>query len=271
MCLILLAYRHLPGFPLVVAANRDEFYARPTSPAAWWDDEPAVLGGRDLAAGGTWMGLTRSGRFAALTNVRDLARLRPEAPTRGALVAGFLTGRQDPRSYLDELVPRGHRYNGFNLLVGSFGGDGEALLHFSNEEGRIRPLRPGIYGISNALLDTPWPKVEAGKAALRRVLEEAGPRLDPEAVFDLLADTTRAPDDVLPDTGVGGMIRSSVRCPPSAACIRTPEYGTRTSTLLYVQEAGDATFIERTHPVGTQEAATRRFDVAFDEHPATSR
>ena len=166
MCLILVAWRVHADYPLVVAANRDEFFARPTAPAAFWNDAPQVLAGRDLDAGGTWMGVTRSGRFAALTNFRDPAQNRIGAPSRGALVAGFLRGREAPQTYFEGIAARRRECNGYNLLAC----DGETLCWSSNMGGRPRSLAPGVYGVSNHLLDTPWPKVGAGKTALAHAL-----------------------------------------------------------------------------------------------------
>jgi len=160
VCLILVAWQTHADLPLVVAANRDEFHARPTAAADFWHDAPHILAGRDLEAGGTWMGITRTGRFAALTNFRDPACHKPDAPSRGRLVSDFLAGEASIDAYLDELAPDG--YNGFNLLLG----DGEQLVAFSNVSNERHVLSPGIYGLSNHQIDTPWPKVSAGKTAL---------------------------------------------------------------------------------------------------------
>ena len=163
MCLIYLAWRRHPRYPLVVAANRDEYHARPAAPAHWWEDAPGVLAGRDLEAGGTWMGVTRGGRFAAVTNYHDpAAGRRAGAPSRGALVGAFLTGGEPAPEYLDRVVEEGRRYNGFCLLAM----DGETLAFASNRSPGAMRLDPGVYGLSNHLLDTPWPKVTEGKAEL---------------------------------------------------------------------------------------------------------
>jgi uncharacterized protein with NRDE domain len=167
MCLILVAWRVHPDYPLVVAANRDEFFARSTAPVAFWKDAPQVLAGRDLEAGGTWMGVTRNGRFAALTNFRDPAQNRKGVPSRGGLVADFLTGDEAPQDYLERIASLGKQCNGYNLLVS----DGTELWWSSNIGGAARRLEPGVYGVSNHLLDTPWPKVGAGKTALVTALD----------------------------------------------------------------------------------------------------
>lgn len=241
MCLILLAWRVHPNYPLVVAANRDEFYARPSAPAGFWRDHAQVLAGRDLAAGGTWLGITRSGRFAALTNYRDPAQNDPARPSRGRLVADFLTGHEAPEDYLAATRDYGATCNGYNLLVG----DRESLWWASNVSGEARPLAPGVYGLSNHLLDSAWPKVGAGKtaldAALRHLPDESGLRA-------LLHDDTIHPDNALPATGVPLEWERAL----SAAFIRTPGYGTRASTVLKVGSGATAmiSFDEQTWHAG---------------------
>ena len=166
MCLILVAWQAHPDYPLVVAANRDEFFARPAAPAGWWQDAPDVFAGRDLEAGGTWLGLTRAGRFAGLTNFRDPGRNRVGTPSRGALVADFLGSTESSAEALARLQREGPRYNAFNLFVS----DGDTLGIYESESGAARLLEPGVHALSNHLLDTPWPKVRAGKARLFRAL-----------------------------------------------------------------------------------------------------
>src|SRR5258706_6908216 len=156
MCLILFAWQAHPDYPLVVAANRDEWRDRPTAPAAWWDDAPDILAGRDLEAGGTWLGVTRAGRFAAITNFRDPSDRKSTAPSRGQLVADFLRGDDAPRDYLAALAAKAARYNGFNLLLA----DDKSMCYFGSREGEIIDVAPGIHGLSNHLLDEPWPKVK---------------------------------------------------------------------------------------------------------------
>jgi uncharacterized protein with NRDE domain len=238
VCLILFAWRADAHYPLVVAANRDEFYARPTAPMSYWEDAPQVLAGRDLEAGGTWMGIARNGRFAAITNFRDPGRVRSGAPSRGPLVSGFLHGSSTPRDYLERLARQGGQYNGFNLLVG----DVEALWYYSNENGVPRPVAPGIHGLSNHLLDTPWPKVESGRRELGLMLHHhPGPTA--HALLAMLEDRTLAPDDELPETGVG-LARERALSPKF---IELPEYGTRCSTALLASGDGDVSVTEKTH------------------------
>lgn len=261
MCLILLAHEAHPRYRLIVAANRDEFYERPTAPAAWWDDAPEVLAGRDLRGGGTWMGITRAGRWAAVTNYRETAPPPPAAPSRGGLVGGFLRGDEDPETYLHSLLPGAAEYAGFNLLAG----DGERLSYLSNRGGGVRTLEPGTYGLSNALLDTPWPKVERGKAMLREVVD-AGGEPEVEALLRVLADADPAPPHLLPDTGVGPERERML----SSLFITGPEYGTRASTVLLVGRDGGVTFAERTVVPGTDRRSDARFRFRLAVHPAAA-
>lgn len=255
MCLILLALEPAPELRLVVAANRDEFYARPTAPARWWADAPALLAGRDLHAGGTWMGITRGGRFAAVTNYRETTAPRPDAPSRGELVAGFLLAGVPAAEWMERLEPRAGEYNGFNLLAG----DGGSLLWLSNRGGAPRRLEPGVYGLSNALLDTAWPKVERGKAGMRAALAGPPDALE-RALFGVLADAEPAPDGLLPATGVGAERERAL----SSLFIRTPEYGTRSSTVLVVGADGQARFTERRLDPATGEWSESRFEFALE-------
>lgn len=235
MCLILFAWKMHENFPLVLAANRDEFYERPSAPAAFWEDAPEILAGRDLREGGTWLGITRAGRFAALTNYRDPASLKIGAPSRGRLVSDYLRGREIPETYLNRIKHDADRFNGFSLLVG----DPAGLFYFSNR-GTLQRLKPGIYGLSNRLLDTSWPKVERGKTALLALLKEKK-GLSPETLFALLTDRTSPPDDRLPDTGVGLTWERIL----SPLFIESPVYGTRSSTVLLIDRRGSVTFAER--------------------------
>jgi len=235
MCLILVAWRTHPDYPLVVAANRDEFFARPTAAAAFWTDAPQVLAGRDLEAGGTWMGVTRTGRFAALTNFRDPAQTRSDAPSRGSLVADFLAGEESPGDYLRRIEEFGRQCNGYNLLVA----DGTCLWWASNVAGESRALEPGVYGVSNHLLDTPWPKVGAGKTALKQALDGLP---DDRALFSLLLDDGVHPDEKLPKTGVPLEWERLL----SSAFVKSPGYGTRSSTVLCVDRNGWVGFDEQT-------------------------
>ncbi|MCK9388633.1 MAG: NRDE family protein [Sulfuritalea sp.] len=248
MCLILVAWRVHRDYPLVVAANRDEFFARPTAPAAFWKDAPQILAGRDLEAGGTWLGITRSGRFAALTNFRDPAQNRSGAPSRGRLVADFLAASEAPPAYLERIAPRASQCNGYNLLVG----DGETLWWSSNMGGESRRLEPGVYGVSNHLLDTPWPKVGAGKTALAQAIDRLP---EDEALFQLLRDDGIHPDEQLPHTGVPLDWERLL----SSAFVKSPDYGTRSSTVLCMGRDGWTSFDEQTWLPSAQRGERLRY------------
>ncbi len=250
MCLILLANDVHPDYRLILAANRDEFYDRPTAPASFWQGAPTVLAGRDLHGGGSWLGVSRTGRFAALSNYREPQAHRHNTPSRGKLVSNYLQGDLPPAVYLAGLQEQAAGYNGFNLIVGDSGG----LCYFSNRQGAPQSLSAGIYGLSNHLLDTPWPKVVRGKGALAALLGNGG-ALEPEACFALLADGTMAPDQLLPDTGVGLELERAL----SAIFITTPKYGTRASTLVFIDRQNNLTFLERSFGPGGEAGETRRF------------
>jgi uncharacterized protein with NRDE domain len=241
LCLIVFAWRVIPGMPVIACANRDEYYDRPATPAGPWPENPDIIAGRDLQGGGSWMGVTRSGpngpKFAALTNIRAPGN-RSDAPTRGALVADFLQGDFDAAGYLDRIAQRAGDYNGFNLILG----DREGLYWFSNracgDPRNGQALEPGIYGVSNGLLDAAWPKVLRTKATFASLLLQGAPE---EAYFEMLADTTRAPDLRLPDTGVPIEMERQL----SAVCIEIPGYGTRTSTVVKLYGDGEPELHER--------------------------
>jgi uncharacterized protein with NRDE domain len=236
MCLILLAYEVHPDYRLILAANRDEFFSRPTAPAAFWEDAPHILAGRDLKAGGSWLGMTRSGRIAAITNYRDPLAERKDAPSRGGLVSGYLSGAMTVADYLVFLKREGTRFNGLNLIFG----DRSGICWFSNRDDSPRLLEPGIHGLSNHLLDTPWPKVTRGKEAIKRLVSQGKP-FQPEALFAILADRSIAPDDLLPDTGVGIELERFL----SPLYISTPAYGTRSSTIILIGRDERVTFVEQ--------------------------
>lgn len=237
MCLIVFEISEDPARGLLLAANRDEFYDRPTLAAAAWEDAPGIFAGRDLVGGGTWLGISESGRFAAVTNYRN-----PKAPkgtrTRGELVSGFLSSGISSRDYLDTIASVADEYSGFNLIVGTAGPDGIEAAYFSNREGVIRHLGPGIYGISNHLLDTPWPKVRRAKEMFSTTLAN-----DDNSLFELLSDRTLASDDELPNTGIG-LERERLLSP---IFIETPIYGTRCSTVLRLNAKSPPRLVERVH------------------------
>ncbi|HJV64496.1 MAG TPA: NRDE family protein [Geomonas sp.] len=234
-CTLLLANQAHPQYRLVLAANRDEFYDRPTAAASFWEDAPQVFGGRDLVHGGTWLAVTTTGRIAALTNYREAQEARKDGPSRGELVSEFVKGDATPDAYLARLRAKASFYNGYNLIVG----DADRLLYYSNRSDRVTVVNAGFHGVSNHLLDTPWPKVVRGKAALARVLD--GGAVAPQSLFDILADTTKAPDAELPDTGVGLEWERLL----SSIFITSERYGTRSSSVLLVDRDLRAIFIER--------------------------
>ena len=260
MCVILLAYEAHTAYRLILAANRDEFYERPTAPAAFWPDAPQVLAGRDLARGGTWLGITIEGRVAAVTNFRDPATRTAKPISRGALVSEFLGGDETPGEYLHGIAERAAQYDGFNLLAG----DARQLSYFSNRaDNPPRALPPGVYGLSNHLLDSSWPKVEQGKRALAALVAR-GEKIEPDALFALLFDQTQAADDALPSTGVGLELERAL----SPLFIRTPVYGTRSSTVLLIDREEHATFIERSFGVAAKQEGEARYEFKIERAAA---
>lgn len=249
MCLILFAHKAHADYPLVIAANRDESYARPTAQAAFWDDEPRIYGGRDLEQGGTWLGVNCDGAIAAVTNFRSSDGRHDSSRSRGELVANFLRTRLAPAAYMQQVTLDAGAYNGFNLLAGNV-----SELHWLSNRG-IQPERvtPGVHGLSNHLLDTPWPKVERGKKRLTELLQSRTPDLI-ENLFALVAERSIAPDDALPATGVG-IERERVLSP---AFIVSPAYGTRSSTVVLIDNNGELTFAERSFSEGGEPAGSAR-------------
>lgn len=229
MCLIVLAYKTHPDFPLIVVANRDEFHSRPARQAQFWEDRPALLAGKDLQGSGTWLGITRTGRFAALTNHRDMRRTLTVGPSRGSLVLEALDRTPD--------IADSGRYEGFNLIHGTIG----SLRYHSNISQVDHELPVGIHGLSNHLLDTPWPKVVNARGSFRKQVQRGLPDVD--ALFGLLLDGTMAPDDALPDTGLDRDRERQL----SSVFIQGEHYGTRCSTLVMVRSDGLVYFEERTH------------------------
>jgi len=256
MCLIACAWKAHPRYRLVVAANRDEHHSRPTAPAAFWEDAPQLFAGRDLKDRGTWMGVFAGGRagprFAALTNYRDPAEFKAGAPTRGALVSNFLLENTRPMDYAESLGAIQYMYNGFNLLVG----DADALWYVGNRAGAPREVPFGVHGLSNALLDTPWPKAVGLEGALTTALESTPDATAlTDTLFAALAERTRAADAQLPDTGVG-LARERELSP---RMIVAPLYGTRSATVLLIDQAGNIEFAERSFaPDGAVACEVRR-------------
>lgn len=258
MCLLVLAWKSHPRYRLVLAGNRDEFHDRAATPLNWWQDDPRILGGRDLKAGGTWLGVARSGRFGIVTNYRDLQAPVEGAPSRGNLIPRFLTGATSPKEFLDDLRGAALRYSGFNLLVGGT----RALYYFSNRGPQVpTALAPGIYGLSNHLLDTPWPKLTRTRERFARLLAE--PEIAAEDIFTMLGDRETAPLDDLPATGLPADWERVV----SAPFIVNERYGTRCSSLLLVERNGRTLLHERRFDATGIQTGTTRFEFASAEVP----
>ena len=258
MCLILFAWNSHPDYSLVVAANRDEFYERDTDGIAFWPEHPEVLAGRDradvLGSPGTWLGFTKTGKFAALTNVRAPSEKSPDARTRGELSLMYLTSNGSPTSFIEENSKRFSLYNGFNLLMADLSDPANAQMHWVSNRMLMgqnvrprkvfpsQPLSPGVYGLSNAMLDTPWPKVNHRVAAFAQALAmDHGQLQGADHYLKLLADTRYASDHELPNTGVSKEWEKAL----SPAFIKTPSYGTRSSTILRVRKDGQFEMVER--------------------------
>ncbi len=254
MCLILLAWHVHPQYPCVLAANRDEFHDRQTSSADWWPEHPGILAGRDLRDGGTWLGVTRSGHFAALTNFRDPRIQRVGVPSRGNLVVEQLDSGRSVADGLAYLRSVGPNYNAFNMILS----DGARLGVFESVRGDGRELGPGIFGLSNDLLDTPWPKVREAKSRLAAALSDVR---DPGALLHLLREDRQAPDSELPQTGISVEWERLL----SSAFVRSESYGTRSSTVFRVDRAGRGYFDEWTWDRAGQELGRKSFE--FDLQP----
>lgn len=255
MCLIAFQYQDHPEYELIFIANRDERYSRPTQPAHFWHDRPKLLAGRDLEGKGTWMGITRKGRFTALTNFRNPSSHRDDAPSRGNLTRGFLEAEGEVPAYLNQLMQQGDRYNGFNLLAGTI----DELYYYSNKIEEPQKIEPGLHGLSNHLLDIPWPKVERAKERLSKITSNRV--FAPEELFDILDDREQAPDDQLPETGVGLELERKL----SPIFIETEQYGTRCSSVVTVDKEGWVNFIEKTYdPDARDYTRTRHFEFRIE-------
>jgi len=235
MCLIVMAYNYHPEYKLIFAANRDEFYKRPSSGADFWKDEPSLLAGKDLKEGGTWCGITKNGRFAAITNYRDMKLIKEDVLSRGSIVTDFLLGTSSPELYSKGLADSADLYNGYGLI---FGNKSE-LFFFSNQTKKINKIEAGIHGLSNHLLNTPWFKVKRGKELLKKAIDNKATLVDD--LFIMLSDKTLSPEKELPDTGLSKDIEKSI----SSIFVETPDYGTRSSTVILIDKNDNVTFIEK--------------------------
>jgi len=254
MCLIFLSFNQHPDYPLIIAANRDEFYNRPAKPIDLWPEYPNVLAGKDLTGGGTWLGVTKSGHFAMLTNYRDMAHIKKNAPTRGKLVLDYLAGEFDAAKYLQALNASAGIYNGYNILLGTL----DDPWYYSNQNHNLVRLGTGLYGLSNALLDSKWPKVEKGKEKFKKIIEQDS--LDIEALFGFMSDKTLAPDDKLPDTGIGYEKEKLL----SSMFIDFPGYGTRNTTILIKDKDDNVQIIERTYSPTDDSALQQKFEFSLN-------
>jgi uncharacterized protein with NRDE domain len=237
MCLIIIAYQVHPVYKLIVAANRDEFLQRPTAPIHYWEDSPGILAGRDLEKMGTWMGITTTGRFAALTNYRDPMEVTKGMRSRGELVADALKHKGNVKDYMQSLVGKKDLYPGYNLLAG----DGSELYYYSNKGQRLQNVGPGIYGISNHLLNTEWPKVQKGKERMSKIINGEQDELI-EKLLNMLQDTDHAPDELLPNTGVSSEWERKL----SPLFIQSENYGTRSSTVTLMTDQ-EIQYVERVY------------------------
>ncbi len=251
MCLILFAWQSHPRYSLVVAANRDEFHRRPTAAADYWKEHPQLLAGQDLQAGGTWLGITRQGRFAAITNYREPQTNQPPlAKSRGHLIRDYLLDTATPADHAKQLLPHGKQYSGFNLLLG----DRNALVYVSNRSDKTTRMTPGSHGLSNHLLDTNWPKVCEGRARLEKLLENE--RVDPEALLELLA----ARNVVSGSEPPGFELSLAPELTTRKIFLVSPQYGTRSSTVLLVDRNGDVTFVERQFDKDGTSSSTQNYE-----------
>jgi uncharacterized protein with NRDE domain len=244
MCLIALSWQQHETYPLALWANRDEFFNRPTAPLHPWEDSP-VVAGRDLKEGGTWLGVTASGRWAAITNYRDPVNIRADVLSRGRLVQAYLESDRQPDDFLNEIAAQSANYNGFNLLAGTR----DDLYYFSNYEQVIRKLSPGIYGLSNHLLDSPWPKVARIREKFSQWMTDPS---DTAAALEALSENIPAPDEQLPDTGMGIEMERLL----SPICIQSAVYGTRSSTILLANLDGEVSLQEKDRLTGLLKTAT---------------
>jgi uncharacterized protein with NRDE domain len=254
MCLLLLALAQRKDYPLVILSNRDEFYARPTRAAHWWDDSTNTFGGRDLEAQGTWMGVNKQGRFAAVTNVREPGRKQISRRSRGDLTREFLTGLESVQQFLARIASQQNDYAGFNLLLG----DCNELWSYSNRQPGIHKLRPGFYGVSNGYFDEAWPKVTSGKIVLEQALVND---VDDDAFIGIMSSEQQAPDDLLPTTGVPLEQERYL----SSRFIKMPGYGTRASSLVKFSNQGTIRFTEQSF--GPDTVQKPRIDETFAIEP----
>ncbi|MBN8207628.1 NRDE family protein [Bacillus sp. NTK071] len=234
MCLIGIALNAHEKYPFILVANRDEFYERPTERAHFWEDEPEILAGRDLKAMGTWLGVTTTGKIAALTNYREPGE-KPQEKSRGDLPLDYLRTDLEINTYLEDVKAKRTEYNGFNLIAGHF----NELYYYSNRQDEIKQLQDGVHGLSNHLLNTSWPKVDRLKDDVTSYLSQNA-EIDISHLFEMLNQADHAPDDDLPETGVPIEWERML----SPIFIASDSYGTRAQTVITVTNQGQVTFTE---------------------------
>ncbi|WP_257284752.1 NRDE family protein [Endozoicomonas sp. SESOKO1] len=258
MCLIVFSWQPDSQYPLILAANRDEFYRRPTQAADFWNDSPDVFGGRDLEAGGSWLAINKNGRFAAVTNYREVPGIAGFY-SRGVLVSDFVTGSQPASDYLQALQQQRDKWSGFNLLIM----DSTGLYYFSNRTKApgISPLPPGIYGLSNHLLDTPWPKLVTARNGLTRAIQESIPPCSKQLI-ELMYDSYQAPDEQLPDTGVSKDLEKRL----SSCFIASEDYGTRNTSVLMIDRHHQLQWIEQGYLPGGVAGERRQFKIKLQHN-----
>ncbi len=250
MCLILFAKDIHPKYKLIIAANRDEFYQRPTKSAHFWEEDGSIIAGKDMEAGGTWMGMTKSGRISMLTNYRDLSNIKTDAPSRGHLVSDFLKNGLESEKYLSQIASNGEDYNGFNLISGTV----DKLHYYGNYQNGVHEIKNGTHGLSNALLNTNWPKVEKGKAQLSEVISRIS--FETDELFEILRNDIKAADEKLPNTGVGYEKEKML----SPMFIKSENYGSRCSTVITVDSDNEVFFSERTYDTNNFSYNTVQFE-----------
>jgi len=244
MCVLTFSYKNHKNYELIVAANRDEFYERPTKPAQFWEDNNYIYGGRDLKGGGSWLALSTKGKFAAITNYRDLSAIDPNAPSRGNLINDFLMNDYTADEYSQNLINEGKKYNGFNLVYTDF----NKMYYYNNVTNEAKELPPGTYGLSNAFLDTDWPKLTDLKTGFEEAIKDDEPDFD--KLFSVLDARSVYPDELLPDTKIGLELERVL----SSIFIVSPKYGTRSSTVLSISKTRVCRFAEKTFNKGNNPA-----------------
>lgn len=242
MCLVNFNFQNHPKYKLIVVANRDEFYDRPTKPAHYWDDQPNILAGRDLLQMGTWLGVSKEGKFAAITNCRDPSLPETGRFSRGEIIRNFLTTKIEPESFINELKNNRESFGGYNVILG----DGDFLFHYNNILDESNFVKPGTHSLSNHSLNSPWPKVLKGRSRLDDYVQSDIKDVNIDELFNIVSDRSKAEDNSLPNTGVGIELERLL----SPMFIKMSNYGTRSSTVLLIDKENNITFVERTFREG---------------------